>query len=143
MAEEYAALAPVLMPYDGNVPEPPVVYPTYTYKLDLERKRIIGYTDGLDAIKQMVYKILDTVAGAHPIYSPGYGLFLLDLIGKDHDIAKAEIKRRVQENLLVDERIQAVSDFDFSIDGDILHMVFRVTATSGDVFEISREVRLS
>lgn len=118
------------------------VYPTYTYKLNWEQGRIRGMTDGLDAIKQAVYKMLDTVAGAHPIYSPNYGLFLLDLIGGDHEVAKSEIKARIKRQLLVDERIQDIKDFQFKSKGDKLSMTFKVVATSGDVTEIGGEVAI-
>lgn len=117
-------------------------YPTYTYKLHWEQGRIRGMTDGLEAIKQAVFKMFSTVAGAHPIYSPNYGLYVEDLIGQDHEVVKSEIKARLKRQMIVDDRIQDIRDFQFKINGDMLSMTFKVVATSGDVTEVSGEVAI-
>ena len=141
----YNEIRPTLTPYLGEVPtkQAGTQYPTYTYKLDIERGRMSGHVDGLEAIKQMVYKILDTPKGVYPIYSSSYGLWLDDLIGQSHSIARVEIKRRVREQIMVDERIQEVTDFDFQSNGNIMNMRMKVIATSGDVFEVERGYDLS
>src|SRR5690606_27931875 len=47
--------------------------PSRTYKLEFARGRVAGMTDGLDAIKQAVYKILQTDRFRYEIYSFDYG----------------------------------------------------------------------
>jgi phage baseplate assembly protein W len=55
--------------------------PSYTYRMDLETSRILNYCDNLEAIKQAIYKILNTERYDYPIYSQNYGIELEELIG--------------------------------------------------------------
>ncbi|MBQ9604286.1 MAG: DUF2634 domain-containing protein, partial [Firmicutes bacterium] len=59
-----------------------VIYPTKTYKLDVENNRVIGYVDGLKAMEQAVYKILMTPRFRHIIYSFNYGTEHFELMDK-------------------------------------------------------------
>ena len=45
-----------------------------TYKIT--GNRIRGYTDGLEALKQAIYKVLNTERYEYPIYSFNYGIDL-------------------------------------------------------------------
>lgn len=87
--------------------------PTKTYKMKLFGNRIHGKTDEQEAMKQAIYKILNTERYNYPIYSWNYGIELKDLFGKPKSFCKSEIKRRVKEALLQDERILEVSAFSF------------------------------
>lgn len=87
--------------------------PTKTYKMKLFGDRIHGKTDEQEAMKQAIYKILNTERYNYPIYSWNYGIELKDLFGKPKSFCKSEIKRRVKEALLQDERILEVSAFSF------------------------------
>ena len=87
--------------------------PTKTYKMKLFGDRIHGKTDEQEAMKQAIYKILNTERYSYPIYSWNYGIELKDLFGKPKSFCKSEIKRRVKEALLQDERILEVSAFSF------------------------------
>jgi phage baseplate assembly protein W len=87
--------------------------PTKTYKMKLFGDRINGKTDEQEAMKQAIYKILNTERYSYPIYSWNYGIELKDLFGKPKSFCKSEIKRRVKEALLQDERILEVSAFSF------------------------------
>jgi hypothetical protein len=110
---------------------------TYTYKLTSDR--IQGFTDELEALQQAIYKVLNTEKYESPIYSFSYGIELENLIGKDPAYVKIEMKRRVQECLLQDERIQSVDGFTYSITGDQLLCVFKVVSIYGDLV-IEKEV---
>jgi phage baseplate assembly protein W len=145
MAEIIMDFEPQLLPDDGDlyIDEVGKSYPSLTYKLDLDGGRIRGKVDGMEAIKQAIYKLLDTPAGVYPIYSPNYGLFLLDLIGKNHAIFKSEIKRRIRQAALVDDRIVSVDDFNFEQEGDILKMTLKVKSITGEIAEIEGSVALS
>ena len=55
--------------------------PSKNYKLHIEQNTIKGTCDGLEAMKQVVYKILSTERYQHIIYSWNYGIELLDLYG--------------------------------------------------------------
>lgn len=80
--------------------------PTLTFKV--EHGRIRRKTDELEAMVQAVDKILQTDRFVYPIYDEQYGNDLLELIGKDVDYAKSEVKRMVTEALTADDRILEV-----------------------------------
>ncbi|MCF6466337.1 DUF2634 domain-containing protein [Clostridium sp. Cult2] len=110
-----------------------------TYKL-LENK-IQGFTDELDALKQAIYKVLNTEKYEYPIYSFSYGIELESLVGKGPIYVRIELKRRIQECLLQDERITSVDNFNFDITGDEMLCTFDVTSIYGQL-SISQEVNL-
>jgi len=84
--------------------------PSYTHKMWIEEERVIGKTDGLDAIKQMVYKCINTEKGEYFIY-PSFGLKKADLFGKPKEYAFAVLTRRIDEALMQDDRIARVDNF--------------------------------
>ena len=116
--------------------------PTYTWKIDFENKRIVGYTDGLEAMKQAIYLILNTERYKHEIYDWNYGVELSDLFGKDKAYVYPELKRRIREALMVDDRITDVTDFEFeSIDRNTILARFTVNTVFGNT-EASKEVNI-
>lgn len=110
-----------------------VNYPSRTYKLILNKDRISGYTDDLDAIKQAIYLILSTERYQHIIYSWDYGVELLDLIGKPMPYVMSELPRRIKEALIQDNRISDVIDFEFKQQGKQLHTTFTVVSNVGNI----------
>lgn len=108
-----------------------------TYKIT--DNKIQGTVDKLSALEQAIYKILNTEKYEFPIYSFQYGIELESLIGKDPIYVKAELKRRIQECLLEDERIQSVENFIYSISGDEIICTFDVSSIYGEL-AISKEV---
>jgi hypothetical protein len=112
--------------------------PSYTYKIDFERKRVNGFCDGLEAVKQAVFLILNTERYEYLIYSTDYGSELTGLIGKDRFFVESELKRRIKEALIQDDRITNVDNFKFTYpDGDSLVVSFTVFSIYGD-FEVER-----
>lgn len=71
-----------------------------------------GRTDGLEALRQTVYLLLQTEQGAYEIY-PEFGVKLADLVGQPMAYVIPEVERRLREALLADERVLAVEDFHF------------------------------
>lgn len=115
--------------------------PSRTYHMRVEEERINGQTDGLAAMEQAVYKILNTERYRFVIYSWNYGVELADLFGKPIPWVFAELPRRITEALLQDDRILAVTDFDLSHKrGDVLAK-FRVQTKLGDI-EAERMVNI-
>lgn len=110
-----------------------------TYKIT--GNRIQGYTDGLDALKQAIYKVLNTERYEYPIYSFNYGVELENLLGKDPVYVQIELKRRIRECLLRDDRITEVDNFKFEFNGDQLKCTFDVHSIFGNL-TISREVNI-
>lgn len=98
-----------------------------------------GYVDELEALEQAIYKVLSTEKYEYPIYSFSYGIELESLIGKDPDYVKIELKRRIEECLLEDERIEEVNNFEFTQDGDSLICSFNIFSIYGGI-SITKEV---
>ncbi len=101
--------------------------------------RIQGFTDELAALQQAIYKVLDTDRYEYAIYSGDYGIDLISLIGKDREYVRVELKRRIQECLLADERIERVDSFNITFTGDELTCSFAVTSIYGELL-ITKEV---
>lgn len=108
------------------------IKPSLTYRLDREKGRIHGRVDGLDAVRQAVHLILSTERYGHLIYSADYGSEHSSLIGEDMDHAISEVKSRVEEALLQDDRITAVDSFEFERSGRRLRAAFVVRTVFGD-----------
>lgn len=107
-------------------------YPNRTYKITSDKQRISGYVDELEALKQAIYLILNTERYKFPIYSWDYGVELIDLFGKPIPYVKSEIKRRVGEALIQDNRVERCSDFEFqTLDKRKLHVTFTVHTIYG------------
>ena len=108
--------------------------PTNTYKMQMESNRVRGYTDGLEAMKQAIFKILSTERYQYIMYSWNYGVELLDLYGKPISYVCPELERRITEALTWDDRIQSVDDFEFdtSKKGEI-SVTFTAHTIFGDV----------
>ncbi len=108
--------------------------PTRTYKMNLTSELVRGYTDGQEAIKQAIYKILNTERYQYVMYSYNYGIELLDLYGEPVSYVCPELERRITEALTWDDRIQSVDNFEFNISkkGEIL-VTFTAHTIFGDV----------
>lgn len=110
---------------------------TRTYKII--DNTISGYIDDLEALQQAINNVLNTEKYDYPIYSFDYGIELENLLGKDLEYIKIELKRRIEECLLGDERIISVSDFSFNQDEDSLYCSFNVISIYGEI-SIDKEV---
>ena len=133
-----------MLPVTGNILEQDfkmVQMPSKTFRLDTERKRVIGTVDGLEAVKQAVICILNTERFDWLIYSWNYGVELNGLFGKSTGLVKAKIKKRIKEALQQDDRIQSVDTFSFEDDGKILHVRFMVHTTYGEIM-MEKEVSI-
>lgn len=108
--------------------------PTYTYKMNLDTGSIRGYTDGLDAMKQAIFKILQTERYQYIMYSWNYGIETLDLYGEPISYVCPELERRITEALLWDERIESVDNFEFDLpQKGVIHVSFTAHTIFGDV----------
>lgn len=115
--------------------------PSKTYYINRNTNRISGYIDDKNAIVQAIYLILSTERYESVIYNWYYGTEFDSLVGKDRDFVKSELKRRIVEALLEDDRILDVTDFDITFNKDIANVVFLVETNIGDI-NINWEVNL-
>lgn len=115
--------------------------PSFSYNLDRSSGRIRGFTDELEAIKQAIYLIVNTERYQYPIYSWNYGTELGDLIGQPIPYVLPEIKRRVTEALLQDERITAVDNWIFDVQRGKVTVYFTAHTIFGGI-EADTEVNI-
>ena len=108
--------------------------PTHTYRMDLRKSYVRGYTDKLEAMEQAIYKILLTERYQYIIYSGNYGIETLDLYGQPISYICPELERRIREALLWDSRIKSVDNFEFDLSkkGEI-RVTFVTKTVFGDV----------
>ncbi|MEK5235472.1 DUF2634 domain-containing protein [Paenibacillus sp. FSL L8-0470] len=107
--------------------------PSLTYKLDLLNGRIGAQTvDGLDAVKQTVFKILTTTRFEHLIYSDDYGSEADVGAVRGRAVFETEIERWAKEALMQDDRIVSVTNFRFTYDGDSSLVLFDVESDYGN-----------
>ena len=117
--------------------------PSKTYRMNIEEETVSGIiTEDLEAVRQAVYKILNTERYKHVIYSSDYGVELTDLFGKPMPYVIPEIPRRIEEALLVDDRITKVDSFDLQYDkqGNV-NCYFVVHSIFGNI-EMERSVKV-
>lgn len=108
--------------------------PSFTHKMLIDEERVIGYTDGFEAIKQFIYKCINTEKGIYPIY-PSFGVKKRDLFGKPKNYAFVVLTRRITDALMLDDRIDDVYDFRYheELSKDLnLGMSFRVNLVGTD-----------
>ncbi len=116
--------------------------PSRTYHLDREAGVVRGFCDGLEAMRQTVFRILNTERYQYLIYSWNYGIETRDLYGQPLTYVCPELERRIAEALSMDARIVGVTEFehDTSKKG-IVHTTFTVRTIYGDLRE-QKEVKL-
>lgn len=108
--------------------------PSKTYKMNLDGNSVQGFTDGQDAMKQMIFRTLSTERYQYIIYPWWYGIETLDLYGEPVTYVCPELERRITEALAVDTRIISVGDFehDLGVKG-VVHTSFTVHTIYGDI----------
>lgn len=114
--------------------------PSKNYRMHFSDEVINGYNDNIEAMKQVIYKILNTERYQYIIYSWDYGIELMDLFGEPVDWVCSELERRITEALEADDRIEDVDGFEF--DTSKRHEIlvkFTVNTVFGDV-EVEKAV---
>lgn len=113
--------------------------PSKTFQLNTVKNRIVGFIDEIEALKQAIFLILSIERYEHIIYSWNYGVELNDLFGKPIPFVLPEIKRRVTEALVQDDRIESVDAFKFEVNKGKVHATFTVHSIYGEI-EAEKEV---
>lgn len=117
-----------------------VTYPIQEWILDDETGELKDVSFELHAISQDVKFYLSTERNKYPIMGSNFGVELDDLIGKDKQYVKAQVKKRIIEALSIDDRITSVSSFNFTQQSpDALSVSFVVSTRLGD-FSMTTEI---
>ena len=113
-----------------------ITHPTHTYRLN--NNRITGDVDGIDAMKQAIYKIIAAERYEYLVYDWNYGIELKDLFGKPKPFVRAELPRRIREALMADDRITNVRDFVFmdTTEKNTIRISFTAETIFGDISSI-------
>lgn len=116
--------------------------PSKNYKMHYDIDKISGFVDEIDAVKQAIFKILNTERYQYIIYSWNYGIQLLDLYGEPVSYVCPELERRITDALSVDDRITSLENFNFDISqkGKIL-VTFNVNTIYGQT-EVEKVVNI-
>ena len=104
-----------------------------TYYLNIEKNTISNFCDGIDAMKQTIYCILNTERFEHLIYSWNYGIELKHLIGENTTFVIPELERVITEALMQDTRISEVNNFEFEVKENTILAKFTVVTTVGEI----------
>lgn len=106
------------------------------YEIDFKTGRLTGrMVTGLEAIKQWIYIVLATDRYFYTQYSWDHGSELNTLIGKHVSQAyvDSEVRRMVQDALLVNENITGIENMTCKIENDVLTASFTVKTVYGEV----------
>ena len=85
---------------------------SFTYKMQIDKDRIYDFVDGAEALKQAIYKRLNTERDVYAIYK-NYGIKKKDLFGKEKRYAYMILTDRIKDSLLEDDRINEVRNFEY------------------------------
>lgn len=107
--------------------------PSLTWKINEEQAEVRGTVDGLEAMKQAVNKILQTERYRYAIYDWNYGIELEELYGKNVTYVIPELKKRIEDALLADDRVTAVTDFSFEQEKGSVTAEFLVHTIFGEI----------
>lgn len=109
--------------------------PSRTYKLDLDKGRIMGMVDGLEAVNQAIRKAIITPRFKCLIYDNQYGSEIQEaIIAQDAtpEYTEAVIPGFVKDALKPDTRILKVYDFEFEFREDGAYVFFRADTIFGE-----------
>ncbi len=110
------------------------IQPTKTYRLNFDGTPSKGMLNGIEAMKQAVYLILNCERFQYEIFSWDYGIELTDLIGEQNNgFLRSQLKNAITEALLQDDRVTEVTDFHFSKEKQSLRVSFTAITTEGNV----------
>ena len=108
--------------------------PSLTYKMDLNGDSVRGFVDEQEAMKQAIFRILNTERYQYIIYPWWYGIETIDLYGEPVTYVCPELERRITEALLIDTRIISVTDFEFDLEvKGVVHAMFTVNTIYGEI----------
>lgn len=88
--------------------------PSKTWIIDKNTNQIKGVDDGLMAMQQLVDVMLNTERYKWQIYTDNFGVELEGLPGEDRAFIEAELPRRIEEAMSIDDRIESVQNFKFT-----------------------------
>lgn len=116
--------------------------PDMTYRMIIQDEEVSGFADGIEAVKQSVFRMLNTERYKYVIYPWWYGIETMDLYGEPVTYVCPELERRVREALAVDARVLDVTDFEYDLGTKgVVHASFTVRTVYGEI-RADKEVKV-
>lgn len=110
--------------------------PSKTYNIDWKNKRITGHCDEVEALKQAIRKALLTKRDEFPlIYSEDYGSEIENAMYDGcptNSYLETVIPTLIEECLLEDDRITAVTDVNVYFEGNVINVSLKVNSDFGE-----------
>ena len=116
--------------------------PSLTWIADPVTNRIRGRGDNYEAVRQAVEVIVNVERFKWQIYTPNFGTDYDGLLGTEPGYAASELRRRLEDAFLPDNRILRIKDYAYTFQDVSLTVTFTAVTVFGDV-PGSMEVRLA
>lgn len=110
-----------------------VIESSKTHYINFEKNRCAGFIDEREAMKQAIFLMLHIERYNHIIYSWNIGFESKDLIGQSTAYVASEVKRRIRECLLQDDRITEVDSFLVTTSKNKVHVKYTAHTIYGEV----------
>lgn len=107
--------------------------PSLTWIADPVTNRLRGRGDGWEAVRQAVEVIVSVERYKWQIYTPNFGTDYDGLLGSEPGYVASELRRRLEDAFLPDNRILTIEDYQWTFDDVNLSVTFTVTTVFGDV----------
>lgn len=107
--------------------------PSLTWIADPVTRRLRGRGDNYEAVRQAVEVIVNVERFRWQIYSPNFGIELDGLLGNDPGFVASELRRRLTDAFLPDNRILGISDFSYTFQDTVLTAAVTADTVFGPV----------
>ena len=107
--------------------------PSLTWIADPVTNRLRGRGDNYEAIRQAVEIIVSVERFRWQIYTPNFGADYDGLLGTDPGYAASELRRRLEDAFLPDNRILGIKDYAYTFRDVSLTVTFTALTVFGDV----------
>lgn len=117
----------VALPFSISSAEIEKEKPSLTYKLDLDRGRIVGNVDGIEAVEQAIRKALITPRFKCLVYDNQYGSEIEQSViagNATEEFIKADLPRLISDALSQDTRIREIKEVNFDFKDNRLYISF-------------------
>ena len=115
--------------------------PSLTWIADPVTNRLRGRGDNWEAVRQAVEVIVNVERFKWQIYTPNFGTDYDGLLGTEPGYAASELRRRLEDAFLPDNRILGIKDYAYTFQDVSLTVTFTALTVFGDV-PGSMEVKL-
>ena len=107
--------------------------PSLTWIADPVTHRLRGRGDNYEAVCQAVEIIVNVERFKWQIYTPNFGTDYGGLLGTDPGYAASELRRRLEDAFLPDNRILGIKDYAYTFRDVSLTVTFTALTVFGDV----------